>query len=109
MSTTTDEMRADTMYSNAIDAAYPAIAPSGMAAAEILEMLAAKITAYDDSRAPDALELVLNSIVASAALSDSPLAVQVTLQAEEAGCWCAVKNNVRDQWLVRTMKTPTSR
>jgi hypothetical protein len=47
--------------------------------------LAAKITAYDDSRAPDALELVLNSIVASTALSDSPLAVQVTLQAEEAG------------------------
>ena len=47
--------------------------------------LAAKITAYDDSRAPDAVELVLNSIVASTALSDSSLTVQVTLQAEEAG------------------------
>ena len=45
MSTTTDEMRADTMYSNTIDTAYPAITPSGMAAAEILETLTAKITA----------------------------------------------------------------
>lgn len=45
MSTTTDELRADTMYSNTIDAAYPAITPSGMAAAEILETLTAKITA----------------------------------------------------------------
>lgn len=45
MSTTTDELRADTMYSNTIDAAYPAITPSGLAAAEILETLTAKITA----------------------------------------------------------------
>ncbi|RAL30959.1 hypothetical protein [Rhodococcus sp. AQ5-07] len=45
MSTTTDELRADTMYSNTIDTAYPAITPSGMAAAEILETLTAKITA----------------------------------------------------------------
>ena len=45
MSTTTDELRADTMYSNTIDAAYPAITPSGMAAPEILETLTAKITA----------------------------------------------------------------
>ena len=45
MSTTTDELRTDTMYSNTIDTAYPAITPSGMAAAEILETLTAKITA----------------------------------------------------------------
>ncbi len=47
--------------------------------------LGAKIAAYDDSRAPDALEQVLNAIVASSALSDEALTVQVMSLAEAAG------------------------
>jgi hypothetical protein len=42
MSTTTDAPRADMMYNNAIGNSYPAIATSGMAAAEILETLTGK-------------------------------------------------------------------
>jgi hypothetical protein len=47
--------------------------------------LNAKLTSYSDTRAPDALELVLSSIVAKAALSDSPLAAEIAALAEQAG------------------------
>ncbi|MCW1922131.1 hypothetical protein OKA05_06175 [Luteolibacter arcticus] len=44
-----------------------------------------KLTSYSDTRAPDALELVLSSIVAEAALSDSPLSSEIATLAEKAG------------------------
>jgi hypothetical protein len=47
--------------------------------------LNATITAYDDSRAPDALELVLGAIVNAAALAESSLTTQVTALAAQAG------------------------
>lgn len=47
--------------------------------------LNAKLTSYSDTRAPDALDLVLSEIVAKAALSDSPLASEIAALAEAAG------------------------
>lgn len=47
--------------------------------------LNAKLTSYSDTRAPDAVELVLSTIVAEAALSDSPLAAEIAALAEQAG------------------------
>lgn len=47
--------------------------------------LNAKLTSYSDTRAPDALELVLSAIIAEAARSDSPLASEIALLAEAAG------------------------
>ena len=44
-----------------------------------------KLTSYSDTRAPDALELVLSTIVAEAALSDSPLSAEIAALAEKAG------------------------
>lgn len=44
-----------------------------------------KLTSYSDTRAPDALELVLSTIVAEAALSGSPLATEIAALAETAG------------------------
>ncbi|WP_193211272.1 hypothetical protein [Luteolibacter marinus] len=44
-----------------------------------------KLTAYDDSRAPDAVELVLDAIVEAAATSPSSLTVEVSTLADQAG------------------------
>ena len=44
-----------------------------------------KLTSYSDTRAPDAMELLLSSIVAEAALSDSPLSSEIATLAEKAG------------------------
>lgn len=44
-----------------------------------------KVAAYDDSRAPDAVELILNAIVKAAALSPDTLTAQSTVTAEAAG------------------------
>jgi hypothetical protein len=44
-----------------------------------------KLTSYSDTRAPDALELVLSTIVAEAALSGSPLSTEIAALAETAG------------------------
>lgn len=49
------------------------------------EALRVDIDAYDDSRSADAFEIVLDAIVASAALSESPLTVQVMSLAAQAG------------------------
>lgn len=46
--------------------------------------LNAKLTSYSDTRAPDALELLLSTIVAEAALSDSPLSTEIAALAETA-------------------------
>jgi hypothetical protein len=46
--------------------------------------LNAKLTSYSDTRAPDALELLLSTIVAESALSDSPLATEIAALAEKA-------------------------
>lgn len=44
-----------------------------------------KLTSYSDTRAPDALQSVIDAIVATAALSESPLATEIANQAEQAG------------------------
>jgi hypothetical protein len=44
-----------------------------------------KLTSYSDTRAPDAMELLITTIVAEAALSDSPLATEIAGLAEKAG------------------------
>lgn len=44
-----------------------------------------KLTSYSDTRAPDAMELLLSKIVSEAALSDSPLASEIATLAEKAG------------------------
>ncbi|MEK7952867.1 hypothetical protein [Luteolibacter soli] len=44
-----------------------------------------KLTSYSDTRAPDAMELLLSSIVTEAAMSDSPLASEIASLAEKAG------------------------
>jgi hypothetical protein len=46
--------------------------------------LNAKLTSYSDTRATDALELLLSTIVAESALSDSPLATEIAALAETA-------------------------
>jgi hypothetical protein len=46
--------------------------------------LNAKLTSYSDTRAPDALELLLSTIVAESALSDSPLSTEIAALAETA-------------------------
>ena len=46
--------------------------------------LNAKLTSYSDTRAPDALELLLSTIIAEAALSDSPLSTEIAALAETA-------------------------
>ena len=46
--------------------------------------LNAKLNSYSDTRAPDALELLLSTIVAESALSDSPLATEIAALAETA-------------------------
>ena len=44
-----------------------------------------KLTSYSDTRAPDAMELLLSTIIAEAALSDSPLSAEIAGLAEKAG------------------------
>lgn len=46
--------------------------------------LNAKLTSYSDTRAPDALELLLSTIIAESALSDSPLSTEIAALAEAA-------------------------
>lgn len=46
--------------------------------------LSAKLTSYSDTRAPDGLELLLSTIIAEAALSDSPLSTEIAALAETA-------------------------
>ena len=46
--------------------------------------LNAKLNSYSDTRAPDALELLLSTIIAEAALSDSPLSTEIAALAETA-------------------------
>ena len=46
--------------------------------------LNAKLNSYSDTRAPDALELLLSTIIAEAALFDSPLSTEIAALAETA-------------------------